>query len=45
VFLDLNGYKIAPPEADVVATMIQIAEGRFDQMRLCAWFKRWASKK
>lgn len=45
VFLDLNGYELAPPEADVVATMIQIAEGRFDQVRLCAWFKRWASKK
>ncbi len=45
VFLDLNGYEIAPPEADVVATMIQVAEGRFDQIRLCAWFKRWASKK
>src|SRR5260370_36390080 len=45
VFLDLNGYEIAPAEADVVTTMIQIAEGRFDQMRGSAWFKRWASKK
>jgi len=45
VFLDLNGYELAPPEADVVVTMIQIAEGRFDQLRLSAWFKRWSSKK
>jgi len=45
VFLDLNGYELAPPEAEVVATMIQIAEGRFDQVRLSAWFERWASKK
>jgi len=45
VFLDLNGFELAPPEAEVVATMIQIAEGRFDQVRLSAWFERWASKK
>jgi prophage maintenance system killer protein len=45
MFLDLNGIEIAPPEADVVATMIEVAESRFDQMRLSAWFKRWASKR
>ena len=45
VFLDLNGYEIGPQEADVVATMIQTAEGRLDQVRLSVWFRRWASKK
>jgi death on curing protein len=45
VFLELNGYLIAPSESEVVEKMIQVAEGKIDQESLAVWFKRNASKK
>jgi death on curing protein len=45
VFLELNGYVIAPPEVEVVENMIQVAEGKADEVNLALWLRRNASRK
>jgi len=45
VFLDLNGYEITATEAEVVDTMIQVANGALGRQRLSIWFNETASRK
>jgi len=44
-FLDLNGYVIDPSEADVVDTMIRVAEGVLDKNAISKWLKRHARRR
>jgi len=39
VFLILNGLEIETSEADVVATMVGVAEGRIDESELATWLR------
>lgn len=43
VFLELNGYLIAPSEVEVVEKMIQVAEGKIAAANLSQWLKSNAS--
>lgn len=45
VFLELNGFLLAPFEAEVVETVIRVAEGKLDEHKLALWFKRNARTK
>ncbi len=45
VFLELNGYLIAPSEVEVVEKIIQAAEGKADEVNLALWLKRNSSRK
>jgi death-on-curing protein len=44
VFLELNGYLIAPSEAEVVETIMQVAAGKLDAPKLARWLKHHARK-
>ena|SRR5688572_27439210 len=39
VFLILNGLEIEAPEAEVVATMLGVAEGKIDRTALAVWLR------
>ena len=39
VFLILNGLEIEAPEPPVVATMLDVAEGKMDRVHLAAWLR------
>jgi death-on-curing protein len=39
VFLDLNGYEIRRDDADVVASMIALADGSLGEEALAAWLR------
>jgi len=45
VFLELNGYVIAPSEVEVVEKVIQVAKGKVDEAKLALWFEGSASRK
>jgi len=45
VFLGLNGYEITATEAEVVDTMIEVAQGALGHQRLSIWLKDTASRK
>ncbi len=45
VFLELNGYLIAPSEVDVVEKITQVAAGKMDQAELGLWLRANARRK
>jgi len=40
VFLGLNGFELEVPEAEVVATMLDLADGRLSEATLAQWIRR-----
>ena len=44
VFVELNGYLIAPSEVEVVETIIQVAAGEIRAPELARWLKRNAKR-
>lgn len=44
IFLELNGWVHATVEADVVRTMIGVAEGSIKEAGLAAWFRKTSTK-
>lgn len=44
-FLELNGYDVAPEEADIVTVIMDVAEGTCDERVVAGWFKDVSRKK
>ena len=44
IFLGLNGYSLISPEADVVTTMLAVADNHFSEMDLSEWLRRHIAK-
>lgn len=40
IFLGLNGFDLEVPEAEVVATMLDLADGRLSEATLAQWIRR-----
>jgi death-on-curing protein len=40
IFLGLNGYLLSAPEAEVVTTMLDVADNRWSEKKLAAWVRR-----
>jgi len=38
-FLGINGYELTPTDADVVTTMVTLAEGRLSEPQLARWIR------
>jgi len=45
IFLGLNGYSLTSPEADVVTTMLAVADNQFSEMELSEWLRRHMVKR
>ncbi|QLA17439.1 type II toxin-antitoxin system death-on-curing family toxin [Desulfolutivibrio sulfoxidireducens] len=45
VFLDLNGWELAAPEADTAAAVLALAGGGMDEAAFAAWLREHAREK
>jgi death-on-curing protein len=44
-FLELNGYDVAPEEADIVTVIMGVAEGTYDENVVAEWLKDYSHRK
>lgn len=44
-FLELNGYDVAPEEADIVTVIMGVAEGTYDESVVAEWLKDYSHRK